>query len=406
MALTALAIKNLKPKEALYLVADGDGLHLAVSPAGGKLWRYRYRYNGKQQVASLGKWPTVTLEQARKLRDEAKSKLAEGKHLTREKKAEKLRRATEGENTFERIARKWLEQKSKDLNTKYATQCLTRLEQHVFPHIGELPITEITIPDVVRVIERIGARGTIETAHRMKQNVSQIFRYAAHRGLCQFNPAADMRDVLPTTPEKHHPCIKPAELPALLRAMADYKGDVMTIRAMHLLALTFVRTGELIGAKWEEVDFERAEWHIPAARMKMRRPHIVPLSTQAMALLREQRKLTGDRSFVFFNAASKSKHMSNGAVLMALRRMGYQGRMSGHGFRTLASTILNERGYNPDVIERQLAHEDDDKIRSTYNRAEYLLERKKLIQDYADMLDAMREGSGAKVTELRRASHA
>lgn len=182
MALTTLAIKNLKPKEALYLVADGGGLHLAVSPAGGKLWRFRYRFNGRQQVASLGKWPEITLEQARRLRDEAKSKLADGKHLTREKKAEKLRRTAEGENTFERVATSWMALKGQKLNEKYAKQTLARLEEHVFPHIGALPITEITIPDVVRVIEKIGEKGIIETAHRMKQNMSQIFRYAGVQG--------------------------------------------------------------------------------------------------------------------------------------------------------------------------------------------------------------------------------
>lgn len=401
MGLTALGIKALKPKSATYRIADGGGLCLEVSPSGGKLWRWRYRYNGKAQMLALGKWPDVGLEEARKRRDEAKATLTAGKHPSREKKAAKLRQAAEGEkNTFERVARNWLRLKSKNLNAKYATQTLARMEQHVFPMIGALPIAEITIPDVVRVVEKIGERGTIETAHRMKQCIGQVFRYAAQRGLCQFNPAADMRDVLPSTPEKHHPCIPPAEMPALLQAMAAYKGDDMTRRALHLLALTFVRTGELIGAKWLEIDFGRAEWHIPASRMKMRRPHIVPLSKQALALLREQQAVSGEKPFVFYNQASKSKHISNGAFLMALRRMGYQGRMTGHGFRALASTILNERGYQPDVIERQLAHEDADKIRSAYNRAEYLLERKKLMQDYADLLDGMRESDGHNVRSI------
>lgn len=402
MALTALAIKHLKIRDKSYSVTDSGGLSIFVTPAGGKLWRYRYRYNGRHQVLSIGKWPDVGLEEARKRRDEAKATLAAGKHPSREKKAAKLRQAAEGENTFERVARNWLRLKSKNLNTKYATQTLARMEQHVFPMIGALPIAEITIPDVVRVVEKIGERGTIETAHRMKQCIGQVFRYAAQRGLCQFNPAADMRDVLPSAPEKHHPCIPLAELPALLQAMAAYKGDDMTRRALHLLALTFVRTGELIGAKWSEIDFGRAEWHIPASRMKMRRPHVVPLSKQALALLREQQAVSGEKPFVFYNQASKSKHISNGAFLMALRRMGYQGRMTGHGFRALASTILNEKGYSPDVIERQLAHEDADKIRSAYNRAEYLLERKKLMQDYADILDSMRDSGGHNVVRLKK----
>jgi integrase len=331
----------------------------------------------------------VTLEQARRKRDEARDLLKSGKHPTREKKAEKLRRSIEGEHTFERVARSWMELKGKNLNEKYHKQSLARMEQHVFPMIGALPITEITIPDVARVVEKIGSTGIIETAHRMKQVMSQVFRYAAHRGLCQFNPAADMRDILPPKEEKHYPCIHPRELPQLLQDMAAYQGDHLTNAAMKLLALIFVRTGELIGAKWAEIDFGREEWHIPKERMKMRRPHIVPLSRQALEVLKTLHQVTGEKEHVFHSQRGKLKHISNNAVLMALRRMGYQGRMTGHGFRALASTILNEKSYPPDVIERQLAHEDEDKIRSAYNRAEYLLERKKMMQDYADYLDAV-----------------
>jgi integrase len=402
MVLTALAVKNLKPQDKPYTVADGGGLCLVVSPSGGKLWRWRYRYNGKAQTYSLGKWPQVTLEEARKRRDEARMALATGKHPTREKKAQKLRQVAEGENTFERVARTFLAQKGKKLNAKYAKQTLARMEQHVFPMLGKLPIAEITIPDVVRVMEKMGEGGTVETAKRMKQVISQTFRFAAHRGLCAFNPAADMRDVLPPTPEKHHACISPAELPALLRKMDGYGGDTLTLAAMRLLALTFVRTGELIGARWEEIDFDRAEWSIPKERMKMKRPHLVPLARQAVVLLKELQKQTGEKGFVFYNHRGKHKHISNGAVLMALRRMGYKGKMTGHGFRALASTLLNERGYAPDVIERQLAHEDGDKIRSAYNRAEYLLERKKMMQEYADLLDAMRVVDESKVINLTR----
>lgn len=402
LALTALAVKALKPKDSLYRVADSGGLCLEVTPAGGKLWRWRYRFNGKGQMLALGKWPEVTLEQARKLRDEAKTLLATGKHPTREKKAQRLRRAVAGENTFERIACNWLAVKGKGMNERYLKLIMARMEKHVFPHIGDLPIAEITIPDIARVVEKIGARGTIETAHRMKQVISQTFRYAAQRGLCQHNPAADMRDLLPSVEEKHHSCIPPAELPELLHKMDGYRGDPLTIAAMHLLALTFVRTGELIGAKWEEIDFNRAEWHVPKERMKMKRPHVVPLSRQAIAILKSLKPITGDKDHIFHSQRGKTKHISNGAVLMALRRMGYQGKMTGHGFRALASTILNEKGYQPDVIERQLAHEDGDKIRSAYNRAEYLLERKKMMQDYADLLDAMRESDGRNVVGMKK----
>lgn len=299
-----------------------------------------------------------------------------------------------------RLQKKWIELKSKSLNKKYHTQSLKRLEKHVFPLIGALPITEITIPDIVRVVEANSKRGTVATARWIKQAISQVFRYASHRGLCQFNPASDMRDLLPTVEEKHHACIKPAELPDLLKNMEAYKGDDLTKSAMWLLALTFVRTNELIAAKWTEIDFDREEWRIPKERMKMRRPHIVPLSRQAITVFKELHKATGGKDHIFHSQRGKNKHISNGAVLMALRRMGYASRMTGHGFRSLASTILNEKKYAPDVIERQLAHQDADKIRSAYNRAEYLLERKKMMQEYADWLDYVQENDTGRVVRI------
>jgi len=389
MPLTELAIKNLKPRAKLYRVADSHGLCLEIAPTGSKLWRYRFYHLGKAQMTALGKYPAVSLAQARKLRDDAKAVLETGKHPTLHKKAKKLRMAMEGQNTFEKIALMWMDTKSKGLNEKYAKQNLERLKQHVFPTIGALPITEITIPDVVRVVERIGNKGTIETAKRMKQIIGQVFRYAAQRGLCEHNPAADLRDILPSAPEKHFPCLPVAEVPELLRQI-DSRNPDFSKYAMQLIMLTFIRTGELIGGRWEEIDWNREEWHIPKERMKMKRPHIAPLSRQALLVLKALQKLTGDKEHIFHSPASKSKHISNGTILMALRRMGYAKKMSGHGFRSLASTILNEKGYSPDVIERQLSHEDDDKIRAAYNRAEYILERKKMMQDYADILDSMK----------------
>ncbi len=390
--LTELAIKHAKPKDKAYKISDSGGLHIEITPSGGKLWRWRYRFNGKAQLLALGKYPAVSLAEARRKRDEARALVGEGKHPTREKRAEKLRRMAEGENTFEKLTRKWLELKKAGLNEKYRMQNLSRMEQLVFPKIGSLPVTEITIPDIVRVVEKISNRGTVETAKRMKQLISQIFRYACYRGLWQHNPAADLRGILPTVERKHFASLPLAEVPALLKAIEDYNGENISKAAMKLLALTFVRTGELIGAKWEEIDWQREEWHIPAERMKKKRPHIVPLSKQALAILKELQEQTGEKPFVFYSLRSKSRHISNGVVLMAMQRMGYHGKMTGHGFRSLASTILNEKGYPPDVIERQLAHADDDKIRAAYNRAEYLPERKKMMQDYADILEAMAAG--------------
>lgn len=237
----------------------------------------------------------------------------------------------------------------------------------------------------------------------MKQLIGQVFRYAAQRGMCQHNPAADLRDLLPTPDEKHHACIHPSELPTLLEKI-NARENGFSKYAMQLLMLTFVRTGELIGAKWSEIDWAKEEWHIPKERMKMKRPHIVPLASQSLTILRELQNITGNHAHIFYSPASKSKHISNGAVLMGLRRMGYQNTMTGHGFRTLASTILNEKGYPPDVIERQLAHEDDDKIRAAYNRAEYLLERKKMMQDYANFLDNMTKQNANKIVPLKKST--
>lgn len=400
MSLTELTIKNLKPRAKLYRVADSHGLCLEIAPTGSKLWRYRFYHLGKAQMTALGKYPAVSLAQARKLRDDAKAVLETGKHPTLHKKAQKLRRAMEGQNTFEKIALMWMETKSKGLTELYAKQNVERLKRHVFPAIGALPITEITIPDIVRVVERIGNKGTIETAKRMKQIISQVFRYASQRGLCEHNPAADLRDILPSVEVQHYPCLPIAEVPELLRKI-DNRAPDFSKYAMQLIILTFVRTGELIGGRWAEIDWEREEWHIPKERMKKRRPHVVPLSNQALDVLRELHKLTGDKEHIFHSPVSKSKHLSNGTILMALRRMGYAKQQSGHGFRTLASTVLNEKGYSPDVIERQLSHEDDDKIRSAYNRAEYLLERKKMMQDYADILDGMKVNK-PNVTKIKK----
>lgn len=387
MPLTELAIKSLKPKSKLYRVTDSGGLCLEVTPSGSKLWRYYFR--GKAQMLALGKYPALTLAEARKKRDAARELANTGKNPTHEKKIQRLRKVHEWDNTFEKIARRWLELKGEGRNERYNLQSLARMEKHVFPLIGDLPLADITIPDVVEVVETIGKGGSIEIANRMKQAINQTFRYATQRGLCTHNPASDLRDILPSHVETHHACIPPKEFPKLYAAIESSPSGITQI-AIKLIALTFVRTAELIGAKWEEFNFEKKEWLIPASRMKMKRPHLVPLSDQALELLLTLQTITGNRPFLFYSAASKNKHISNGTILMALRRMGYGGRMTGHGFRTLASTILHEKGYPSDVIEKQLAHEDKDKIRAAYNRAEYLPERKKMMQDYSDILDNLK----------------
>lgn len=396
MALTNLELEKSKAKDKKYHLSDGDGLSIDIMPSGGKLWRFRFRHNGKPNMMSLGKYPAVSIKDARRKRDEARVLLEQGKDPAAEKRAEKLRNKHKGENTFEAISRKWMDLKENRLNEKYHKQCVARLEQHVFPLIGSKPITDIDIPNIVDIVEKIAARGTVEQARRIKQLISQTFRYASQRGMCTHNPAADLRDVLPTKEIKHHGCVPMEEAPQLLRDMKEYQGSLVVKLALGLLALTFVRTNEIIGAKWDEINWETREWHIPKERMKMKKPHMVPLSNQAILILQELQQITGAHEHIFHSAASKSKHISNNTFLSALKRMGYEKRMTGHGFRTLASTILNELLCPPDVIERQLAHADRDKVRSAYNRAEYILERKKMMQDFADHLDFMKAG-GAQV---------
>jgi integrase len=267
---------------------------------------------------------------------------------------------------------------------------LRRLELYAFPKLGYRAIDSITTLDLVSCLEAVERKGVLETAHRVKQLLQQVFRYAVRRGVLTHNPAGDLRDILAFPQKTNFACIHPSELYGLLQAMNDYDGDALTVPAMKLLAYTFVRTGELIAARWDEIDWARSEWHIPAERMKMNRDHIVPLARQTVALLEELKTITGKRDFIFHAPSNKEKHLSNGAILGALRRMGYAGRMTGHGFRALASTILNEqRKYHPDVIEKQLAHADRNEVRAAYNRADYLLERKKMMQEWADYLDGV-----------------
>jgi integrase len=389
MSLTELTIKNLKPKSKLYRITDSGGLVLEVTPNGSKLWRWRYRFHGKEQMAALGEYPTVSLSEARKKRDENKELVKAGKHPTREKKVRKQHDKDVQGETFEKNVREWYKNTQQHLDEKYRKSIMTRMEKYVFPSLGGMPIAEITIPDVVNVIEEIANEGKIETANRTKQKIAQVFRYAARKARCTHNPAADLKDILPQKEEKHYPCIHPKDFPKLLQKMQKLK-KFLGKKAIQLMALTFVRTNELTGGMWEEIDWKKKQWRISKERMKMKRHHVVPLSRQAIEILKEIHKITGHTPFIFFSAASKkTKHVSNTILLMSLRRMGYENIMTGHGFRSLASTILNEKGYDETAIERQLAHEEEDKSRGAYNRAEYLPERKKMMQDYADMLDAM-----------------
>lgn len=386
MFLSDFKIKKAKPSDKPYKLFDGGGLYLLINPNGSKLWRLKYRYLGKERLYSVGAYPSVASAQARQVRERVKGLLVEGIDPTQNRRATRYQKMTASQNTLEAVARRWFNIKKGDKEHK--ERSLRRLELYAFPHLGFRPIHEITTVELVSCLEAIERKGILETSHRVKQLLQQVFRYAVRRGLITLNPAGDLRDVLAHPEKNNFACITPAELPALLEAIESYNGSPLTSYAIKLLALTFVRTGELIGARWDEVDTARAEWLIPAERMKMKRDHIVPLSRQALNILKDLKALTGNRDYIFFSASNKEKHMSNGAILGALRRMGYSGKMTGHGFRALASTILNEqRKYHQDVIERQLAHAERNEVRAAYNRADYLLERKKMMQEWADYLD-------------------
>lgn len=403
MALSDTKARNAKPKDKPYKLADGLGLFLLVTPTGSKHWRLKYHFLGKERLFSVGPYPVVGLADARAQRDEVKKLLLQGIDPTQHRRTTKMQKMEASQNTFEAVARRWMA--IKNVEPAHQARSLRRLEMHAFPRMGFRPIDDIKTAEIASCLEAIERDGVNETANRIKQIIQQVFRYAVRRGLIENNPAGDLRDIIRRKPVENRACIPPAELPQLLRDMAAYQGDPLTIAATKLLALTFVRTGELTGARWEEIDWDRCEWKIPAERMKMRHEHIVPLASQALAILKGLQEITGKRELVFFSAANKDKHISNNCVLSALKRMGYNGRMTGHGFRALASTILNEqRKYHPDIIEKQLAHADRNEVRAVYNRADYLLERKKMMQDWANFLDKTL-ADGGDVIQISAYSH-
>ncbi|WP_449246910.1 tyrosine-type recombinase/integrase [Desulfarculus baarsii] len=394
MPLTDIAIKNAKPGPKRTRLKDERGLFLEISPSGGKWWRLRYSFQGKENMLSLGVYPDVSLKEARARRDEARRLLAQGQDPSQARKAEKFETSLEAA-TFELVAREWHAKFRTNWSESHALRIMTRLSQDAFPWIGARPIGEITAPELLGVARRVEARGAIETAHRLVQNCGQVFRYAIATGRAQRDPAADLRGAIPPSPTKHHPSItEPKAVCALLRAIDGYEGSLVVRCALRLAYLSFVRPGELRRAEWAEFDFEAAQWRIPAAKMKMREQHIVPLSRQALEALQELRPLTGDGRFVFPSERTKERPMSENTVNAALRRMGYgKGEMTGHGFRSMASTLLNEQGWNRDAIERQLAHAERDEIRAAYNYAEFLPERRKMMQSWADYLDSLKDGA-------------
>jgi len=402
MKLTDTAVKNAAPKEKQYTLYDSEGLFLLVMPNGSKLWRWKFRVGGVERRTSLGVYPKVSLRAARLERDRLQAELKRGVDPAIEKQAIKAVERAAGE-TFQLIAEEWHKKFRHTWADNTAKTVIERLQKDIFPYIGARPIREIAPPELLAVIRRIESRGAVETARRDLQKCGEIFRYALATGRAERDIAADLRGAIAPPKKRHFASIhEPKDIGELLRAIDGYQGSPVTRCALQLAPLTFVRPGELRHAEWTEIDLEAGEWRIPAARMKMREKHIVPLSRQALDVLRELHPLTGAGLYVFPGARSASRPMSENAVLAALRRMGYKkGEMTGHGFRSMASTILHEQGWLSDVVERQLAHGDRNKVRASYNFAQHLPERRRMMQAWADYLDGLREGG--KVVPLARA---
>jgi len=405
MPLTDVAIRNAKPTDKPRRVTDGDGMYLEITPAGGKLWRFKYRFARKEKRLALGAYPATGLKEAREKRDAARKLLAAGIDPGEQRKAERAAGEERAANSFEIVAREWFAKQSKSWAESHSSKILLRLENYLFPWLGKRPIADIAAKELLTVIRRIEDRGAIESAHRTLQNCGQVFRYAIATGRAERNPASDLRGSLAPAKSIHRAAITdPSAIGQLLRASHDYQGSLVTRCALRLAPLLFVRPGELRAMEWAELDLDAGEWNIPADRMKTRQPHLVPLAAQAIEVLRELQPLTGRSRYVFPSARSPKRPMSNNAVLSALRRMGFaKEEMSGHGFRAMARTVLDEVLHiRPDYIEHQLAHAVRDANGRAYNRTTHLPERRKMMQQWADFLDVLRQ-SGNVVPIKRKA---
>lgn len=399
--LTAVAVRNAKPAEKPLRLFDGGGMYLEVMPSGARYWRMKYRHAGKEKRLALGVFPEVSLAQAREKRDTARQALQAGRDPGAERRAQKVRRVIAVGSTFEAVSKEWMASQRKKLAPATFAKSQWLLDQ-VMPWLGSRPIGEIEPPELLAALKRIEARGANETAHRTKDKCGQVFRYAIAHGLASRDPTADLRGALaPIVRTSRAAITDPSKVGALLRALDGYAGQHVTRCALRLAPLLFVRPGELRAMEWAELDLDAAEWRIPAHRMKMREAHVVPLAAQSVAILQELHPLTGRGRFCFPSLRSPGAPMSENTVNAALRALGFdKDTMTGHGFRAMASTRLNELGWPPDVIERQLAHAERSKVRAAYNRAQYMAERVKMMQAWANYLDALR--TGAKVVPIKR----
>lgn len=399
MALSDVTVRNAKPGEKPIRMFDSGGLYLEVAPTGGKLWRLKYRFGGKEKLLALGKYPDVSLKDARERRDEARKLLANEVDPSENRKQQRSAKAERSANSFEVVAREWIAKNTPTWAASHTSKIVRRLEMYVYPWLGGKPIADITAPDLLAMARRIESKGAIETAHRALQNCGQVFRYAVATGRVERDPTGDLRGALQPVTSKHMAAVTESHKVAeLLRTFDTYQGTLTVRCALQLAPLVFVRPGELRTAEWKEVDLDAAEWRYIAS--KKGNAHIVPLSHQAVAILREIHALTGEGRYVFPSARTSERPMSDNAILAAMRRLGIaKDEMSGHGFRAMARTILDEvLGVRPDLIEHQLAHAVKDPNGRAYNRTAHLPERRKMMQQWADYLDKLK--AGAEVIQL------
>jgi len=390
MALTATAIKNAKPRDKDYKLYDEKGLYLLVKKNGAKYWRFKYRFGGKEKSLALGVYSDVTLSMARAGRDDARNLLKKGSDPNMERKREKIIRQTSAETTFELVTSEWIEMMSDRWSPHHTSGVRHTLELDVLPYLGKLPLDEIDAPMLRAILDTVQKRGAYETAGRLRQRCSSIFRYGMSLGYCKADPADALKGIMTPPKRQNYAALTEKELPEFLEKIAGYNCTGQTRLALRLLLLTFVRTSELLGGRWEEIDFDEALWNIPPERMKKSRPHYVPLAKQTIEVLQKLYTITGHTELMLPQRSGRTAPMSNGTILRVIDRIGYRGRMTGHGFRSVASTILNDSGlFRSDVIEKQLAHEEENEIRKAYNRAKYMEERREMMQWWADKVDQL-----------------
>lgn len=400
MPLTDSAIRNAKPAEKPLKLTDGAGLYLEVTPAGGKHWRYRFRLAGKENLFAIGTYPQITLADARKARDAARELVKQGINPTQHRKQQKNATLEEAANTFAANAETWFEDKSAPWSDGHRNTVRRILDVDILPRIGKTPIRALTAPTLLQVMKKIEARGAVTRAILARQIMGQVFDYAILHGCAENNPTTPLKRQIARRTVEHHKHLEERDIGDFLRKLEDYTGHITTRTALQLLMMTAVRPGEMCGAAWAEFDLDAATWTIPAARMKMRRVHIVPLARQAVALLRDLEQVTGDGAYLFPTQGTKSQTIPPATLRNAVRKLGYADKFSPHGARGTFSTLMNARGYNADWIEKQLAHDDSDAVRRSYNHTQHLGDRAKMMQDYADLLDDKRQG--AQVIQLRK----